>query len=430
MIKKILINILLVIILLLGCNRPPSISTLPSLDSFQQQENRIITAKMDILWVIDNSESMEDNQQHLRENFNSFITDFIKKGYDYRIAVTTTDAYYTDPQTESILYNLEEITPYMDYIAINRNEDPSYLTSKFVDGDLIKNCKQLLSSNNNNSTIDCRQVSEEHILSGYHLIDSSDDTIDFKLYDDPLNNTVYEIGHADYIPNNVKNIFAINSNVGITGVPYESGLNSIQTALNTPANKEFNFPRPDAHLAIIVVSDEEDQIEGNLQNGSQELPAVINNVPVINYHDFLTKLVSPIYGYSFHTIARLDDNTCRDDLYGGPGDDGIGTRYIKLSDLSGGVKASICGDFSESLSNIAKTIIEKTVEFSLTRIPEDSNKLQVSVKSPGKIVPTILPQNINNGWTYIPSKNSIVFHGTSIPAQGSEINVLYDPDGL
>ncbi len=373
MIKKIPVDILLMIVLLLGCNSPPSISVLSSLDSFQQQENRT-AAKMDILWVIDNSRSMEDEQQHLRENFNSFITNFIKKDYDYRIAVITTDAYHTG------------------------------IKSKFVDGDLRKN-----------------------IRSGYRLIDSSDDTIDFQLYDDPLNNTVYEIGHADYIPNNVKNIFAINSNVGIMGVPYESGLNSIQTALNTPANKEFNFPRPDAHLAIIVVSDEEDQIEGNLQNGSQELPAVINNVPVINYHDFLTKLVSPIYGYSFHTIAKIDE-TCGDDSHGPS--DGIGTRYIKLSDLSGGVKASICGDFSESLSNIAKTIIEKTVEFSLTRIPENSNKLQVSVKSPGKIVPTILPQDINNGWTYNPPANSIVFHGTGIPVQGSKINVLYDPDGL
>ncbi len=419
MIKKVRINILVVIVLLLGCSEPPSFSVFPSIDIFYQTQENKATAKIDILWVIDNSGSMEDDQQHLRENFNSFITDFIKKGYDYRIAVITTDAYYTDPQTESI-YSQERMGPYMDFINIDGNgEFLRYLTSKFVDGDLTKSCKQFFS--NNDFTADCRQVTEEHILSGYHLIDSSDDIIDFKLYDDPLN-TVYEIGHADYIPNNIKNIFAINSNVGIVGSPYESGLKSIHTALNTSANKKFNFPRSDAHLAIIIVSDEEDQIEGSLQpNGS---PAeVINNVPVKDYHDFFTKLVSPIYGYSFHTIAKIDE-TCGKAF--GP-NDGIGTRYIELSNLSGGVKSSICGDFSESLSNIAKTIIEKTVGFFLTNVPAESNRLQVSIKSPGKIIPTILPQDINNGWTYNPSANSIVFHGTGIPVQGSKITVLYEP---
>ncbi len=424
MIKKISLNILVVITLFLGCSGPPSISVLPLLDTFQQQGNKI-TAKMDILWVIDNSRSMDDEQKALKENFNSFITSFIGKGYDYRIAVITTDAYYTETGKYSEVYNAKDpkaaehpvITaqtgPYTDFtIQYRNNEDNEvpydrYVTSKFVDGDLTKDT--------------------EDTRSGYHLIDSSDNTIDFKLYDDPLNNTVYEIGHADYIRNNVKNIFAVNSNVGTRGFGAESGLSSIQTALNTPANKEFNFPRPDAHLAIIVVSDEEDQIQ-NEENNRIQNPKDENY-----YNNILKQKANPTYGYSFYAIVKFNNAQCPNiamEDQQSQKDPQIGYRYIALADLSGGIAISICDNFAESLSNIAQIIIEKTVEFPLKNIPVNPNRLQVSVKNPGEITPTILPQNVDNGWTYNPSANSIVFHGTSIPAQDSEINILYDSNGL
>ncbi len=364
MVKRIYI-VLIIIFLLLGCSKIPSISVLPLVDSFEQQENRI-AAKMDILWVIDNSGSMEDEQEALRENFNSFITNFIKKGYDYRIAVITTDAYLTG--------------------------------EGFVDG-----------------------VSH----SGYNLIDSSNTHIDFTEYEP--GHPAYTIGHKDYKQNNIKNIFAINSNVGTEGSGYESGLRSVKAVLGNLTNQEFNFPRSDAHLAVIVVSDEEDQIAGEIINGAPI--EVINNSPVSEYDDFLKGLVDPEYGYSFHTIARLKvSNSCPSSATSPS--KGVGTRYIKLSELSGGIQASICEDFAESLSDIAQTIIERVVEFPLTDIPEDSNKLKVSVRSLRKTTFTVLPQDMENGWTYKASKNSIMFHGTAIPVQGSEINVLYDLSGL
>jgi hypothetical protein len=39
----------------------------------------------------------------------------------------------------------------------------------------------------------------------------------------------------------------------------------------------------------------------------------------------------------------------------------------------------------------------------------------------------VIPQNATNGWSYYPSNNSIRFHGTAIPAQGSSISVTFDP---
>ncbi|MFT6630371.1 MAG: hypothetical protein ACJAS4_000307 [Bacteriovoracaceae bacterium] len=57
-------------------------------DSFNQNENG---TKLDILWVIDDSGSMADEQQALGANFEAFIKEFVNKGIDFQMAVTTTD---------------------------------------------------------------------------------------------------------------------------------------------------------------------------------------------------------------------------------------------------------------------------------------------------------------------------------------------------
>ncbi len=58
-------------------------------DSFIQ--NATQSNKVDILWVIDNSGSMGDEQAALAYNFDVFIRDFISKDVDFKMAITTTD---------------------------------------------------------------------------------------------------------------------------------------------------------------------------------------------------------------------------------------------------------------------------------------------------------------------------------------------------
>jgi hypothetical protein len=58
-------------------------------DTYTQQS----AARVDVLWVVDNSESMEGEQQNLARNFQSFIELFVRGAIDYRIAVTTTDIF-------------------------------------------------------------------------------------------------------------------------------------------------------------------------------------------------------------------------------------------------------------------------------------------------------------------------------------------------
>lgn len=53
--------------------------------------------KVDILWVIDNSGTMGPKQTNLRNSINSFMSQFVNKGMDYRIAVVTTDIRAVNP---------------------------------------------------------------------------------------------------------------------------------------------------------------------------------------------------------------------------------------------------------------------------------------------------------------------------------------------
>lgn len=49
-------------------------------------------AKIDVLWVVDNSSSMAEEQASLGRSFQIFIDNLINSGVDYHIAVTSTDA--------------------------------------------------------------------------------------------------------------------------------------------------------------------------------------------------------------------------------------------------------------------------------------------------------------------------------------------------
>lgn len=76
-----------------GCEKGNrSFSLLSDANSFQQTA-AYVPRKIDILWVIDNSGSMATSQQNVIDNFQSFIQRFQSLNFDFRMAVTTSDAY-------------------------------------------------------------------------------------------------------------------------------------------------------------------------------------------------------------------------------------------------------------------------------------------------------------------------------------------------
>ncbi len=79
-----------------GCDSgSTSYSLLASGQSFKQAT---VNGKIDVLWVVDNSRSMSPLQDNMTANFNSFISNFQSKNFDFRLAVTTTDAYLAQSQ--------------------------------------------------------------------------------------------------------------------------------------------------------------------------------------------------------------------------------------------------------------------------------------------------------------------------------------------
>ena len=82
-------KILILALLFLGCENTPSSFTLP------QQNDAFSGAvfynnKVDILFVVDNSNSMLQYQQRLSARVNDMISALNNLGMDYRVAVTTT----------------------------------------------------------------------------------------------------------------------------------------------------------------------------------------------------------------------------------------------------------------------------------------------------------------------------------------------------
>jgi hypothetical protein len=182
------------LLLLNSCDKGgASFSVLSDSSSFQQTavfEPR----KLDVLFVVDNSGSMSSSQTNLANNFSSFIDRFISKGYDFKIAVTTTDSFYGD----------QFITNGCSICNLNQTRFRSTVTPAPV-----------------------------------YVIDKNN-------YDLDLPSEVARL----------KSHFSSNVLVGIAGSGDERAFSSIKATLNSSLN--VGFHRADAYLAIVIVSDEED----------------------------------------------------------------------------------------------------------------------------------------------------------------------------
>ena len=75
-----------------ACNQHPvSFSAAIGSVEFIQSTSVDGSTKLDMLWVVDNSGSMCQEQKTLRDNFNLFIEKLNETNLDFHIGVTTTD---------------------------------------------------------------------------------------------------------------------------------------------------------------------------------------------------------------------------------------------------------------------------------------------------------------------------------------------------
>lgn len=333
-----------------------SFSILSSNSQFQQSVS-FTPRKLDVLFVVDNSGSMQTSQNNLANNFPAFIDKFLAKGYDFRIAVTTTDAFYGDQFT--------------------------------ANGCSICNAGHTKFKSGN----------------GVFVIDRAD----------------YDLSQPGEEAR-LKSDFDGNVRVGTSGSGDERAFSSFKAALSSSLN--VGFHRPDAFLAVVIVSDEEDFSQS--QYAMNESYSNVNIHSVASYKTYLDGFTGGTASEDYSVSAiSISDMACRDTLGGAPGQGAqkIAHRYNELVDLTGGTKNSICSPFDQTLDNISSQIMtESRPVFTLSKKPIVSS-IRVIVNG------VTVPESSTEGWSYDAATLTITINGTTYkPSGGASIAINFDPD--
>lgn len=329
-----------------GCEKGDrSYSLLSDTQSFNQNVT-YQPKKIDILWIVDNSGSMSSSQTQLSQSFPSFINRMQSLNFDFRMAVTTTDAW------AGIYNGNQNLFRVRDGVGSNR--------------------------------------------SGVFVMNPQTP--------------------------NLPAVFGVNATQGTLGNGDERAFQSMRSVLNYNGNSDFR--RPGSHLAIIVVSDEDDfsANTSSYQNNNYNSPNLISVSTFINFLNGLAganDLANGVHNWSFNTVAILDV-ACRNHLNASFSGRLIGQRYIQLSNASGGAVTSLCDDFGANLKLIQDMILSASSVFQLGREPIPAT-IRVIVNGQSVV------QNSTNGWSYNAISNQIAFHGSAIPDAGAQVTISFDP---
>lgn len=263
--------------------------------------------KLDIVWIIDDSGSMADEQSSLGANFSAFIDNFIMKDVDFKMAITTTDT-STTAKSGSIVPGSD-----LKLTSPKAQANPELFKSDFRS--LVK--------------------------------------------------------------------------VGINGSGSEKGLEATAGFMSKHA---ASFLRPDAYLAVVIISDEEDQSAKS----------------VSQYADIFRSYKSSAGLVKVYSVVDVNKtNCCQSGIATG------GERYKLASKMTAGLVANIRDDFYSVLTEMGDSIINLLDSFALAGAPV-AGSLKVYVNG-------VLSQD----YAYDPSTHSIRFNRNSLPAIGAEIKVTY-----
>ncbi|PIU00254.1 MAG: hypothetical protein COT74_04795 [Bdellovibrionales bacterium CG10_big_fil_rev_8_21_14_0_10_45_34] len=385
-------------LILISCsNVNPTYSLLSESQGFDQASSVIIDNKIDIIWMIDDSGTMKNHQSNLATNFSNFIGEFTNKGYDYNMVVASTSAWLREYE-----YNYESCG--------NANPNPLADPSKLY-----------------KSSADCSMT-----LATYGEMTHFRDGDLYGLTNGTpgQRSGTYLISSNLMAPQEVINTFAINIQTGIRGDGYrENGFQSLRSVLrrNEDGSVGYDgethtvlgeFRRSDAFLAIILVSDEEDQSSD--QSGSNYSSVEDYVQSFVGFLDGYTNGAEGSRRYNVSSITTVDVNDCEYSLHGQATQ---GDRYVAIAEAADGVVGNICSpDFSEQLDLISQQIIALSTRFQLAREPVPST-IKVFVNN------VVIPMDDTNGWKYIAENGFyyVEFNGSAVPEQGSSIIVNYDP---
>jgi hypothetical protein len=262
--------------------------------------------KIDILWVVDNSGSMASSQANLTANFRSFVAKFESLNYDFRMAVTTTEAWRGKySQIGATVIDKEKM---LRWQVGDPNVSP---VVRIIDRE----------------TAGLDQVFVKNATTG---ITGSGDERAFESLEAALKYSA----NQDFRRSDAYLAVIVVSDEDDFSVVYNSENPSLSSASTIGTYRQYTSP---------------------------------NIVPVTYYKSYLDG-VAGAGNYSVNSIA-IFDSACQQFLNSQISGRLIAKRYAELSDLTQGRKVSLCGDFASQLSLISDTIIEGAATFVLDREP-------------------------------------------------------------
>lgn len=234
------------------------------------------------------------------------------------------------------------------------------------------------------------------------------------------------IGFSALFQNNVK--------VGQVGDSAAKELDAIVLSTGALLNSSnAGFLRSDAHLAVIILSDADDN------DSTQTTATTLAHLQALkpDLYDVVSRTYKKNFTVSAVAVNSMADTDCYDMDHDGNVDndlnfDGIpdiqlyeeGTKFKTLVNATNGSFASICkADFSDGLTTISQKIAEAITEIALARVPNVSTIL---VTFNG----VSIPNDATDGFTYSATGNKIVFHGNYIPQDNTSIQIGYIPNDI
>ncbi|MFN7134179.1 MAG: hypothetical protein ACK4N5_19020, partial [Myxococcales bacterium] len=190
----------------------------------------------------------------------------------------------------------------------------------------------------------------------------------------------------------------------------EAGLEGAKLALSNPLLSDTTKPnstflRADAKLAVIVLSDEEDQSPTS---------------SVQYYVDYFQNLkgAKNTNLFAWHSIVGDSPSGCSATVSGRSISAVAGKRYIEAATRTRGIFRSICtGDWGRIANDIGLDAFAAKTQFLLSRTA-NPNTLVVTVNGATKVRGT--------DYDYDSATNSIVFRSSSVPPAGAAIKAEYD----
>jgi hypothetical protein len=208
---------------------------------------------------------------------------------------------------------------------------------------------------------------------------------------------------------NPRQVFLQNTTFPPSRARLEQGLRMLELALTEPNRSGANagFLRPNAALAVIVVTDEDDSSYGD--------PAY--------YARFLRSLKRPGNENlsSLSIIGGTTPDGCfppgEEIYFGGMAEPSF--RYSSVATKTGGIIGSICDvSFEETLLKIASALNTLRRVFPLSLKPDPAT---ITVLVNGNPV----PRDVVNGWQYRSETQSITFLGNYVPPPGAILRFEY-----